>query len=421
MIQLGEFESRELSPEERLDLFWEHGIVNQEVLTSLGFPQHPRRGTKLVPAAARALYLAGWPLPAIEDWLELSEDGAETLVAPVRRGAIRLLYLASIHTSEIAERLEVTSVAISKATVDIARKPRTGAGRTPETRRRSNALPQRVADEIRKRWLEGTCPPTIMRELGVSRSAVNMRTRGILRGPHATCDLCRVGPKRRALPQAVEDEIRRRWIEGTCVSTLARGLGLSRRTVYRYTRGLPAGPHAKCSFFLQARYRLDPTTGTKLLSAALRRALEAAPPEERDAVFGAMHKASSGEVTQTSLQLYADTEVPEALHEAYFKGVPVHLKTKKFYVEAPTIKANLGRRVIVTKEGIVVSAPVDVVGTDALSVKSKANGARYVSVHSSIKEERIKRERSKPKAPQKADGAARPKESAKQGPRTEAN
>ena len=160
--------------------------------------------------------------------------------------------------------------------------------------------------------------------------------------------------------------------------------------------------------FLQARYHLDSQSGTKELSAALRRALLESPTDERDAVFGAMHKLSSGAVPQTSLQLFADTEVPQNLHDAYFRGVQPHMRKPVFDVAVPLMKQSLGRRIIVTNDGIVVSAPNDIIGTPSIKVETATNGARRVSVNSSVKEERVNRDRKQARREAKRGAARRP-------------
>lgn len=188
---------------------------------------------------------------------------------------------------------------------------------------------------------------------------------------------------------------------GSQLRKVARASGVNTKTQfleadifdYQHAKGAPDRSAAEfwVKNFLLAKYRIDSQTGTKILSAALRRALQASPPEQRDAVFGTMHKLGSGQTLQTSLQLIAETDIPPDLQEAFLHGVPAQVATAKFDISVSTIKEGLGRRVIITNDGIVVTAPTELNGT-SLEVVTEKNGARRVSMNSSVKEEHVKQE-----------------------------
>lgn len=190
----GSFESREASPEERIEIWWEHGIIDADVLAALGVDRRFRPGTKPEAHAVQALALAGWPIVYIEDAFGLSEDRAEELIAPVLKSAIRLNYLAGVRTDEIRERLEVSLEQIARATVDLSRRSR-GPNRKP---RKDKGVPRVDVDEIRRRLLAGQCHGQIAHELGVSKTIAFKHTQGIERPPHPRCSYCRPGPKPRA-------------------------------------------------------------------------------------------------------------------------------------------------------------------------------------------------------------------------------
>lgn len=151
--------------------------------------------------------------------------------------------------------------------------------------------------------------------------------------------------------------------------------------------------------FLGAKPRIDSPNGSRQLAAALQRAFDAADQDNRDAVFAAMFKASSGTVTRTSLVNYSDN-VPEALHEQFFRGVPDEVSRSLFAVDRGIMKENLARRIITTEHGVIISAPTDAVGK---SVEVKQRGQlRVVSYTGAIEKERIARAR----RDEKPDGGA---------------
>jgi hypothetical protein len=139
--------------------------------------------------------------------------------------------------------------------------------------------------------------------------------------------------------------------------------------------------------FLIARPRMNSDAGSRLLAAALRRAFEAAPENSRDATFAAMHKAGSGLVKRTTLAQYADNELPLTLHEQFFRGLSDDVRRTAFQLNPQIIKEKLGRRIFETKDGVIVSAPADVVGG---TVRIKDNGReRTVSYVGVIKKESV--------------------------------
>lgn len=141
--------------------------------------------------------------------------------------------------------------------------------------------------------------------------------------------------------------------------------------------------------FLCARPRVDSETGSRQLAAALQRAFEAAPENDRDAVVAAIFKASSGRVSKTSLVKYAD-EIPEELHGAYFRGIEDgELRRTVFDVDRGVVKTNLARWIITTKDGVVIYAPADTIGK---SVELKKNGSkRTVKYAGTVEKERVVR------------------------------
>jgi hypothetical protein len=184
---VGSFESREGTADERLALAWENGWITPEVLEALGFDRWPRPGSRAEAKAIRTLFVAGWPLPNIEDVFSLHEDEAEKLAAPVRDLAVRLLYLAGVPTPCICERTETHPARVSALTSDIARAPR-GPGKS------RNALSALVRESIRTRWSAGQCGLLIRRELGISHTTLRTHTRDLPRRQHR-CPHCRPGPK----------------------------------------------------------------------------------------------------------------------------------------------------------------------------------------------------------------------------------
>lgn len=141
--------------------------------------------------------------------------------------------------------------------------------------------------------------------------------------------------------------------------------------------------------FLHALPRMDSQTGTKHLALALQRAFDAAPEEDRDAVFAAIFKASSGMVKKTSLAKYSE-ELPAELSEAYFRGMEDgEVRTTVFDIDRPAIKASLARRIITGKDGVVISAPADTVGKSV--ALTKKGSLRLVTYSGTIEKERVVR------------------------------
>jgi hypothetical protein len=143
--------------------------------------------------------------------------------------------------------------------------------------------------------------------------------------------------------------------------------------------------------FLEAKPRIDSQTGTRQLAAALQRAFDAASEDDRDAVFAAIFKASSGTVQRTSLTKVAD-EVPQSLHPAFFRGVPnEEMSRAVFVIDRSVMKDSLARRVITGSDGVVISAPAETVGK---SVELKSRGQlRVVSYTGTVEKEQIMRNR----------------------------
>jgi hypothetical protein len=141
--------------------------------------------------------------------------------------------------------------------------------------------------------------------------------------------------------------------------------------------------------FLSALPRMDSQTGTKHLASALQRAFDAAPEDERDAVFAAIFKASSGMVKKTSLAKYAE-ELPPELSEAYFRGMEDgEIRSTVFDVDRTIIKMNLARRIITGKDGVVISAPAETVGKSV--AVTKKGSLRLVNYSGTIEKERVVR------------------------------
>ncbi|MCA9640470.1 MAG: hypothetical protein KC492_07220 [Myxococcales bacterium] len=140
--------------------------------------------------------------------------------------------------------------------------------------------------------------------------------------------------------------------------------------------------------FLLARARIGPMSGSRLLSNCLRRALDAAVGDEREAVIGAMLKARSGLVKKTSLTAYAVAEVPENLHEPYFRGIPPEARRTAFMLNKGVVREQLGRRIFEAEDGVIVSAPTDAVGkTVHIEQQGQTRTLRYSGV---ISKERVK-------------------------------
>jgi hypothetical protein len=139
--------------------------------------------------------------------------------------------------------------------------------------------------------------------------------------------------------------------------------------------------------FLVARPRMSSDAGSRLLAAALRRAFDAAPENNRDATFAAMHKAGSGLVTRTTLVQYAESELPRTLHEQFFGGLADDVRRTAFELNPQIIKEKLGRRIFETQDGVIVSAPADTVG-ETVHIKDRA-GKRTISYVGVIKKETV--------------------------------
>lgn len=145
--------------------------------------------------------------------------------------------------------------------------------------------------------------------------------------------------------------------------------------------------------FLAARLRMNSDSGTRQLVSALRRAFDAAPEDNRDAAFAAMLKAGSGLVKKTSLVKYAE-ELPEGLHEPYFRGVADEVQRTVFDVNPEVMNESIGRRIFENRDGVIISAPAEAVGR---AVKIDSGGQqRTVSYVGVIKKERIVRSRKSP-------------------------
>jgi hypothetical protein len=142
--------------------------------------------------------------------------------------------------------------------------------------------------------------------------------------------------------------------------------------------------------FLHAKPRVDSKTASRQLASALQRAFDAAEEEERDAVFAAMFKASSGAADKTSLTRVAE-KLPKALHEPFFRGVPEEMRDSIFEIDRGVMKEDLARRVITAKDGVIISAPANTVGK---SVELVTEGShRTVRYAGAIEKERVVRDR----------------------------
>ena len=143
--------------------------------------------------------------------------------------------------------------------------------------------------------------------------------------------------------------------------------------------------------FLGALPRVNSQAGSKALSMALQRAFEAASEDDRDAVFAAMFKASSGRVRKTSLEKFAE-ELPEGLAEAYFRGVTnPELRRTVFDVDRGVMKESLARRIITGADGVIISAPAETVGK-SVDLRQKGN-LRMVTYSGSVAKEKVTRGR----------------------------
>jgi hypothetical protein len=143
--------------------------------------------------------------------------------------------------------------------------------------------------------------------------------------------------------------------------------------------------------FLRARPRINSENGSRLLAAALQRAFDAAEEDDRDAVFAAMFKARSATSSRTSLERYAEDEIPEKLHEPFLRGIPKELARSVFTMDRAIMKTSLGRHVITTADGVVISAPTEAVG-ETVEVTQRGT-ERVVSYIGTIEKERVVRGR----------------------------
>jgi uncharacterized protein (DUF2267 family) len=141
--------------------------------------------------------------------------------------------------------------------------------------------------------------------------------------------------------------------------------------------------------FLEAKPRLDSATGTRYLVAALQRAFDAAPDDNREAVFAAMLKAGAGAVSKTSLTKYA-SELPKEFHAAYFRGIDnVELRQAVFDIDRSVLKTELRRLVITSKDGVIISAPAETVGKSVeMTRRGKERVVRYSGI---VEKERVAR------------------------------
>jgi hypothetical protein len=141
--------------------------------------------------------------------------------------------------------------------------------------------------------------------------------------------------------------------------------------------------------FLLACPRISPASGSRLLSNALRRAFDAATGGDREAVVAAMLKVRSGFVRRTSLATYARAELPEGLHEPYLRGVPEQARRATFTLSSEVIHDQLSRRIFEAEDGVIISAPTDMVGK---SVHIEERGQqRRLSYAGVISKERVKK------------------------------
>lgn len=190
----GTFTSSPMTADEVFALKWEHGIIDDALVRQVF---RCERAPRLKSTIVRRLFALGWPVEAIEDYFDLTTAEVHGLTRPLRERAVRFLYRAGMPTRDIAERLEVDLTFISRVTRDMCRAPRIGTGRVVELKRRRTAVPGPKVEEAQRRWAAGECRRAIARDLGVSANTVYKYTRAIPR-THVRCDLCSPGPKQKA-------------------------------------------------------------------------------------------------------------------------------------------------------------------------------------------------------------------------------
>ncbi|MBA3393278.1 MAG: hypothetical protein H0T89_11570 [Deltaproteobacteria bacterium] len=156
--------------------------------------------------------------------------------------------------------------------------------------------------------------------------------------------------------------------------------------------------------FLAARPRIDSQAGSRHLAAALQRAFETSPADDRDAVSAAMLKARAGTVRSTSLDRFAENELPESVHKAYFGTNNDELNGAVFAVDRAVMQESLARYVITGLDGVVISAPAEAMGK---SVEIEKRGqSRVVSYRGTVEKERVARDRRGARAAEKPGGNA---------------
>jgi hypothetical protein len=133
--------------------------------------------------------------------------------------------------------------------------------------------------------------------------------------------------------------------------------------------------------FLKARPRMNTETGSRELAVALQRAFSASSADERDAVLAAMLKAGSGTVARTSLSKFAE-ELPQTVRRQFLHGVEPEVSRSVFQIDRDVLKANLSRYIVTTTDGVIISAPSEVVGK-VLDVRERG-AARVVKYEGEI-------------------------------------
>lgn len=224
---------------------------------------------------------------------------------------------------------------------------------------------------------------------------------------------------RRGGEDVLIDVLRDAFSTGSHLRKLARFEGHNSRTQFLSAEildfQLASAHRATAEFwirtFLASRPRIDSEAGSRLLAAALQRAYEAAPVDDRDAVSAAMLKARAGTVKSTSLERFAVDELPESVVSPFFGTNNNEMRHAVFMVARPVMQEALGRYVITGADGVVISAPAEAMGR-SVEVSSRGK-TRSVSYNGTIQTERVARDRRRSHEPRK-DGQGDQQRRAKQ-------
>jgi uncharacterized protein (DUF2267 family) len=209
-------------------------------------------------------------------------------------------------------------------------------------------------------------------------------------------DVLLLNPRQSQATDVVIDVLRDAFAAGTGLRKLARLSGHESRTQFLSAEvldfQLASAQKNIADFwverFLQARPRMNTDTGSRELAVALQRAFSVAAPDERDTVLAAMLKAGSGSVRKTSLARFAD-ELPESVRGKFLRGLEPAVQRAVFEVNRGVVKENLSRYIVTTKDGVIISAPSDLVGK-TLAVR-KSGRSRVVKYEGEVDDERVSR------------------------------